>query len=467
MSISSRPNRPPSPACGFRPLTAILGAAMPIRRSVRAVSAMTRPTRSRVMASSACRTLWCSVACAIFVSPKQSIMKTWSSRRAGLARHERRVAVERDAGHARSRFRSAARRRRRRPASPGRLSRRRGRTRSTHALPRRWSCRSRSAVGLRAGEHGEPAGRPLRVADAADGMRASTLIPQASAWRCQDGGIADQDRPAGRPHGRIERGLEADLRPDAGGVAGRDGDDRFVGCHGVFYGPATRDANGRASRTGFFGGWIEQGALDQNDCYPARLHPRRAPPDWTAAHARGGAALSQPLALQHRAARRHAAGVPAGGPAREGALPGGGAVCRLRAGAARLSAAAVDIRVGRWSRPRNFHLSRAGALGLGGALARSRPARAQAGVPFVARARHELFRRLYRSDRLPRRLCAVRPAQARALRLAVRAPEHVEDRARADRRSASPHQVFAQACRAHARALCGLSRKIWKQAAVL
>ena len=45
ISISSRPNKPPSPAWGFKPLTAILGAAMPIRCSVRAVSLMTRVTR--------------------------------------------------------------------------------------------------------------------------------------------------------------------------------------------------------------------------------------------------------------------------------------------------------------------------------------------------------------------------------------------------------------------------------------
>src|SRR5262249_4087698 len=41
-SISSRPNNPPSPACGLRPPTAILGAAVPMRLSARSVAAMTR-----------------------------------------------------------------------------------------------------------------------------------------------------------------------------------------------------------------------------------------------------------------------------------------------------------------------------------------------------------------------------------------------------------------------------------------
>jgi hypothetical protein len=43
------------------------------------------------------------------------------------------------------------------------------------------------------------------------------------ADRCR---IADHDRPAHRAHLRIERGLEAHLRPDAGGISGRDRDAR-------------------------------------------------------------------------------------------------------------------------------------------------------------------------------------------------------------------------------------------------
>ena len=49
-----------------------------------------------------------------------------------------------------------------------------------------------------------------------------------------DAGIADQDRIAGRAHGGIERGLQADLRPDAGGIAGGDGDPGLVLIHRVF-----------------------------------------------------------------------------------------------------------------------------------------------------------------------------------------------------------------------------------------
>ncbi len=36
--------------------------------------------------------------------------------------------------------------------------------------------------------------------------------------------IAHQDRLARRTHGGVERGLEADLRPDPGRIAGGDGD---------------------------------------------------------------------------------------------------------------------------------------------------------------------------------------------------------------------------------------------------
>src|SRR6266481_5712839 len=43
--------------------------------------------------------------------------------------------------------------------------------------------------------------------------------------------IAHQDRVAGVPHPAIERGLEADLRSDAGGVARGDGDDCY--SHGI------------------------------------------------------------------------------------------------------------------------------------------------------------------------------------------------------------------------------------------
>ena len=68
------PNSPPSPACGLSPLTAILGAAMPSRLSAASVARMARGTLSCVIVAMASRTLVCSVQCAIFMSPKQSIM---------------------------------------------------------------------------------------------------------------------------------------------------------------------------------------------------------------------------------------------------------------------------------------------------------------------------------------------------------------------------------------------------------
>src|SRR5262249_45506167 len=113
-----------------------------------------------------------------------------------------------------------------------------------------------------------------------------------------------------------------------------------------------------------------------------RLHAGRAAPDRAAAHAAAGAGLSQPSPLQYRAAAwsGDAAGLPGGRPPPHRPLPGSGAVRRLRAGAAWLSAAADEPQVARSARPRHLRLSAGQALGLGGALARSRPARAQAAV---------------------------------------------------------------------------------------
>src|SRR5712691_3990964 len=55
--------------------------------------------------------------------------------------------------------------------------------------------------------------------------------------------ITDHDRIAGLAHRRIERGLEADLRSDAGRVARRDGDDRFVASHGELYADGAVDSD--------------------------------------------------------------------------------------------------------------------------------------------------------------------------------------------------------------------------------
>ncbi|KAG1076989.1 hypothetical protein G6F40_017204 [Rhizopus arrhizus] len=49
MSMSSRPNLPPSPACGFRPATATRGFSMPICRQARSASRMAVSSASGVM----------------------------------------------------------------------------------------------------------------------------------------------------------------------------------------------------------------------------------------------------------------------------------------------------------------------------------------------------------------------------------------------------------------------------------
>ena len=74
ISISSRPNSPPSPACGLSPLTAIFGAGDAEPLSAVSAARMVRATFSRVISAIASRTLRCSVQCVIRVSPKHSIM---------------------------------------------------------------------------------------------------------------------------------------------------------------------------------------------------------------------------------------------------------------------------------------------------------------------------------------------------------------------------------------------------------
>ncbi len=85
----------------------------------------------------------------------------------------------------------------------------------------------------------------------------------------------------------------------------------------------------------------------------------------------------------------------------------------------------------------------------------------------ATRAHHELFRRLYRSDRLHRGLCALRPARRSTTTGASRAGT-------CGRSNASlidvPHRRIRfsrQACRARARALRRVSREIREEAAVL
>ena len=231
ISISSEPNSPPSPACGLSPLTAIFGAAMPICLSVR--SARVDDARDFVPRDRLDR-----LAHALMQRGMRDLDAAEAQHHehvvlvgAGLARHERRMAVELDAG-----LRDRG------------LVLRRATTASTSpasaaftAAPTK-AIEARPAIGLVA---------PKSSFAASGCLQSSTLsLPpekSASAMRLDHseiGGnaaglgvtrdharIAHQNRIAGCAHGGIERGLEADLRPDAGGVAGGDGDFRFVARH--------------------------------------------------------------------------------------------------------------------------------------------------------------------------------------------------------------------------------------------
>ena len=73
MSISSRPNMPSSPACGFKPLTNIFGLVIPSFLSAVSVTRITRSIRSGVISAIASRTLTCSVAWTMRLSSKQII----------------------------------------------------------------------------------------------------------------------------------------------------------------------------------------------------------------------------------------------------------------------------------------------------------------------------------------------------------------------------------------------------------
>ena len=98
ISISSRPNNPPSPACGLSPLTAIFALAMPSRLSATSVARIVRATLSRVISAKR-----------LAHAPMQGAMRDPRVAEAqhhvdaalvgaGLPRDERRMAVELDAG---------------------------------------------------------------------------------------------------------------------------------------------------------------------------------------------------------------------------------------------------------------------------------------------------------------------------------------------------------------------------------
>ena len=84
MRISSSPNRPPSPACGFRPATAMRGAAwpQPPRRDARCAASRARRRRSRRSIASRSET-WI-VTSTVRSSSLASIMRTGPAPGPGL-----------------------------------------------------------------------------------------------------------------------------------------------------------------------------------------------------------------------------------------------------------------------------------------------------------------------------------------------------------------------------------------------
>src|SRR5438552_7171391 len=114
---------------------------------------------------------------------------------------------------------------------------------------------------------------------------------------------------------------------------------------------------------------------------PVSFYAARAATDRTAADTACGAALSEPVTVQRGAGRQgDVAKLSRRGPARLRALPGGRAVCRRRARAARLSAAGAQFRIDRSSRSRHLRLPAPWWMGIDRAVARSGPARPPACV---------------------------------------------------------------------------------------
>ncbi len=179
----------------------------------------------------ACWTPWCRVACAILVSPKQSIMKTlFSSVPVSRATKEGCPSNAMPAMAMDVSFCGAATTASTSPASAALM-----------AVPQK-PIDARPAAALvppsvidaesrrRTGEHGNPVAGPVRVADSVDRVQLG-LDAAGLGMALNDTHVAHQNRVARRPHGGVERGLEADFRPDAGGIAGGDGDLGFFARH--------------------------------------------------------------------------------------------------------------------------------------------------------------------------------------------------------------------------------------------
>src|SRR6516165_3072521 len=215
-SISSRPNKPPSPACGLRPPTAIFGADVPMRLSARSVAAMTRAIFSRATGSD-------ENAVYLMLCFDDGVLVA-----AGRARHERRIAVELDA---RERDRRLVLRRcndRIHLARERELDRRAGEGERGAAARGAPSAEiERGHVRLRAAEHVDAAAGPVGLGDARDHAQLGRDAA-GGGMPFQHAGIADHDRLAGVAHGGIERSPEADLWSDARRIARGDGNSRLV-----------------------------------------------------------------------------------------------------------------------------------------------------------------------------------------------------------------------------------------------
>src|SRR5204862_526009 len=132
-----------------------------------------------------------------------------------------------------------------------------------------------------------------------------------------------------------------------------------------------------------------------------------------------------------------------------------------------LSTAAVGARFGRRSRPCHLRLSPARQMGRGRAVARSRPAWAEAGVSIAARGGRELFRSVYRLHRLRHRLRRDAHADHGIVRLAVFTPQRLGGREHAAEGDVPQDQAVAEAGEAGAAEVSRLSDETQKEAAVL
>ena len=221
---SSSPMIPASPACGFRPQTAIFGRRSPKSRTASQVSSMTSRTPRAVMSDGTCASGTWIVARLTRSGPPTSIIACRlafvraasisvcpgnglpAARMASLL-----IGAVTIASTKPSRARWTA------PATASIAAR------PPAALARPGGgMRSRSGPVSTSGQR-EPAALGSRRVDRREGDPAA----ERAGRGLHDGQAADDDRPAGAPEPRRGERLDDDLRPDAGRVAHRDREDRF------------------------------------------------------------------------------------------------------------------------------------------------------------------------------------------------------------------------------------------------